>query len=237
MVYIVAILLFFVPSLEAKKAHHRAPDNLVALNAPATFGKTHFIVGMPADEAALASASAPAPSAAAPSHSDSDTVFFGPDGNLRDRLLDFIRHEKKSLKIAVYMFTDKQIAQALIDAHNRGIAIEVLTDPTCIKDKYNKIHMLVENNIPVYVYEVGPNAGHTIMHHKFVVFGANKNAQPLVWNGSFNFTQSAHARNKETVVLLHDATAVQKFSAEFEQLKNQCVCCKNKLQLAKTMMK
>lgn len=196
------------------------------------FGKTHFIVGMPKSE--QQSDIAAVPCAELP---HAQAVYFSPHDNIRHKLLELIDQEKRSISIAVYMFTDKKIAHALVDAHRRGVQIEVISDPTCIKDKYNKLGILVEHNIPVYVYEAVAKEGHAIMHHKFAIFGENKEGKSLVWCGSFNFTQSAHARNKESVVLVGDDATVKKFVAEFNQLKLQSVCCKNKLQLAKTMMR
>ncbi len=237
--YLISLLFVMVGADLHPRSIHRlgSPSFKLALNTTEQFGKTHFILGMPEHETQKHAQSAPVQSAP---RAQAQNVFFGPDDKLQSKLLNLIKEEKKSIKVAVFMFTDVQIARHLLDAQRRGVKIELVTDPVCIRDKYNKISMLLEQDVPIYVYDTkhkGKGFLSTLMHNKFVVFEQNKNNKSIVWSGSFNFTKSANLRNQETVVILDDRNAVEKFTEQFKVLKTRCVCCKNSLQLAKMMLR
>lgn len=200
------------------------------------FGKTHFIVGQTAQQRAdYEEQRKNSVANRGRAHGDGlnvhregpkdiySSVFFSPDDDTRTCLLDFINQEKRCIHIAVFIFTDKHIANALVNAYNRGVAVEVVTDPTCVKDRHNKIGLLCDAGIPVFVY----NAQHTtegyssIMHHKFIVFCNTKDNHPLLWTGSLNLTKSACDNNQENVVISNDITMIEKFEKQFELLKSR----------------
>ena len=120
------------------------------------------------------------------------------------------------------MFTDKEIANALINAHKRGVRID-LADSAGLRDRQNKIGLLSDNNILVYVYngQNGKSGNSSIMHHKFMLFSKNKENRSLLWTGSFNFTRIACECNQENVIILEDSRAIQKYSEQFEKLKER----------------
>src|SRR3990167_8141272 len=55
-------------------------------------------------------------------------AFFTPGHDLTKIFLERIDAEKKSIYGAMYMFTDKKIAQALIGAKKRGIDVQMVID-------------------------------------------------------------------------------------------------------------
>lgn len=189
------------------------------LSVPPAFGKTHFIVGQ-----AKQSASTPPSQSSMVWGTQPSTlkaVFFSPDDKVRSQLLDLIQHEQEQMCIAVFMLTDKKIAQELLDAHKRGVVIEIITDPSCVKDQYNKIGLLSDQGVSVFVYNPQHVKGKfpSIMHNKFAIFKKNKGNKSILWTGSFNFTCSAHKCNQENVLVLDDAELVRKFATQFERLK------------------
>lgn len=198
----------------------------IAFNAP-NLGKTHFIVGLPP---LFHRPSLPKPVC------KSDTIesvlrcpdkglkqaFFSPDDDLKNLLIQLINREKESIKMAIYSFTDGDIAQALINAHNRGVTIEIITDSSCVHDKFNKFEVLKKNQIPVHVYRCQTvTILNNIMHNKFVIFGKNIEGKSLVWTGSFNFTKSATLNNQENVVVLDEMHIIQRYTKQFVILKER----------------
>lgn len=192
------------------------------LSIPPSFGKTHFIMGQQKQSVS--------PRPAGPEQtsvlwgtqpSTLKAVFFSPDDKVRSELLDLVQHEQQHLRIAVFMLTDKKIAYELINAHKRGVTIEIITDPTCLKDQYNKIGLLSDQGISVFVYNAQHIKGRftSIMHNKFAIFKKNKGNKSILWTGSFNFTCAGHKCNQENVLVLDDAELVQKFARQFERLK------------------
>jgi phosphatidylserine/phosphatidylglycerophosphate/cardiolipin synthase-like enzyme len=150
-------------------------------------------------------------------------VLFSPHDHVADELIALIGKEKKSVKAAVYCLMHHGIAKALIDAHKRGVRVEVIVDPYSIKAR-SPVKKMAEANLPVYVWNpqmpVEIRKGRTIkkrkplMHDKFCVLGDNR-----VWTGSFNFTFEAEKNNQENVIVLENTGIADKYLKEFDRLK------------------
>ena len=193
----------------------------LAMNVPPTFGKTHFVIGY-TPEHKIEPKITTAPVATRETAS-SGVAFFTPDDDVRSELIKLICQEQEAIRIAIFMMTDKLIAQELINAHKRGITVEVVTDPAGLRDRQNKIGLLCDNNITVYVYH-GQHAkvgNSSIMHNKFTLFSSNKNNKPLLWTGSFNFTRIACDSNQENVVILEDGALIARYKDQFSKLKKR----------------
>jgi mitochondrial cardiolipin hydrolase len=151
-------------------------------------------------------------------------AFFSPDDELKFLLIDLIDTEKKSLSVAIYTITDKEILRAFVRAHRRGINIEFVVDPAFERDRYSKVAHLANEGIKIWVYQSSSEErASSLMHNKFVIFGDNVEHHGLVWTGSFNFTVRAHERNQENVVILDDKHIVDRFKTHFELLKERSI--------------
>src|SRR5262245_36862951 len=110
-----------------------------------SFGKTHFILGYDGslDQSTQVEQPKQKKRNTELETSDGDwqipNVFFTPDDNVRQALIHYIAQEQVALRIAVFVFTDKQIAQALIDAHRRRVRVELITDSAGLRDRGNQI--------------------------------------------------------------------------------------------------
>lgn len=204
-----------------------------------SFGKTHFIVGYPHTELPISEkiqeADEPVSEEKHTTYAVDELVacltcadghlkqaFFSPDDNIEKLLTALIDHEQESIKIAIFSFTNAAIAQALIRACERKIAIEMIVDASCIKDRFNKLELLKTEGIKPYVYYPTSNALiNDIMHNKFVIFKKNVGQKSLLWTGSFNFTKSAQMKNQENVVILDDTHIIDRFEKQFELIKNR----------------
>lgn len=146
-------------------------------------------------------------------------IFFTPDDQVCESLITFIEKEHKKIEIAVFAFTNTAIAHALINAHNRGTIVELVTDPSTMKDRNNKSSLLVNSGIKAYIYnpENGKKGLSSAMHHKFMIF----HGTGVVWTGSCNFTRAGVESNQENVVLLHGNQYVRIFSKQFNKLKKR----------------
>jgi len=198
----------------------------------ANFGKTHFIVGY--EETALPTliklptVPATLPSTALPFNLMHDNkinaVFFSPEDKVHVILNYLIGQEKQHFAIAMFTITDKKIAQALIDAQKRGVRVELITDVSSVYGKYNKLAMLHDGNVELYLYnpEQTKNTVPGLMHNKFFLFKDNMHGKSLVWTGSFNATVAASKLNRENVLISEEKLYVDKFTHEFNRLK---ACC------------
>ncbi len=190
-----------------------------------SFGKTHFIVGLPKDEHVIKVTTPQEEhhTSSLPFAYPQEKIkhaFFSPDDNIKKILIDLIDAEKAGIKVTAFMLTDKDIAQALIDARQRGIKVEVITDGNSSKDRFSKVGMLKDAKITIYHYEPqSKGMVNDIMHHKFIIFKDNIHHKSLLWTGSFNLTKSANDKNHENVVVIEEPCLVEQYDKRFDYLK------------------
>jgi mitochondrial cardiolipin hydrolase len=115
---------------------------------------------------------------------------------------------RKTADICVFTITDDRIAQAIIAAHERGVAVRVLTDNDKQYDGGSDVERLRRAGIALKVDETEHH-----MHHKFAVLDA-----ATLLNGSYNWTRSASAFNEENLVVTTDAKLVRIFAQQFEKM-------------------
>jgi len=114
-----------------------------------------------------------------------------------------------SIDAAVYTFTSRVLAQALVDAHNRGVRVRVILDPSTASRGYSKAVYLVGNGI-----EVRTERGAGLMHHKFALID-----DTVLITGSFNWTASAETENDENILLLKGFPATcRAYAREFNRI-------------------
>ncbi len=148
-------------------------------------------------------------------------VLFRPRDDIKAYLIRMIKEERKSIDGAMYMLTDKDVAQALVDAYVRGVKVRLVLDQISMGEKYGKGLFLQQSGIEVFVHAV-PNINVfllPIMHHKFFIFGLNSSLQKsLVWTGSFNCTASAAKLHDENALMTDDASVIVEFKECFMML-------------------
>lgn len=148
-------------------------------------------------------------------------VYFTPRDDIKASLVELIKAERKSIDAAMYMFTDKVVAQALIDAYVRGVQVRVVLDQISMSEKFGKGLLLQKNGVSVFVHRTSQANPFSmpIMHNKFVIFGFNDlYKKPLLWTGSFNCTVSAATLHDENVIVVDDVCAIAEYQTCFKQL-------------------
>ena len=94
------------------------------------------------------------------------------------------------------------IAQALIDAHHRGVRVEAILDKSNRHDEHSLADMLRQGGIPVTI-----DARHEIAHNKVMVIDG-----AVVITGSFNFTRQAEHSNAENMLVIRDAGLARQYA-------------------------
>jgi len=151
---------------------------------------------------------------------------FSPDDQIEDYLINLIDSEKKRIRIAIFSFTSSRVANALLDARDRGIDIEIVADGDNSNGTYSKIALLRSHQIPLWLYpsDRSKSKGSVgIMHNKFIIFSSSLFDEPLLWTGSYNFTRSANDRNQENVLITNNPTMIKAYQHTFEQLKKRSI--------------
>ena len=193
---------------------------------PPAFGKSHFIVGMSAEETARYSAKPSVDAQEDTSVNACDMVcigafpqvLFSPHDDVRKALVHLIDNEKKSIKIAAYAMTEPQVAKALSAAVKRGVTIGLIVDRSCLDMSSNKIKVLRKAGIQVAVFDGKTREDGALMHNKFYLFEENIKNKRLIWTGSANTTKSGYERNHENVMIFEEPTLFARYEKEFKLL-------------------
>ncbi|ADU96622.1 phospholipase D family nuclease [Thermovibrio ammonificans] len=138
-------------------------------------------------------------------------AYFSPRGGCTKAIVEQIKRSHKTIDIAIYSFTSKKIAKALIDAHRRGVRVRVIIDYGNGKSRYCVGPLLEKEGIEVR-YKKGSGGG--LMHNKYAVYDGK-----VVSTGSFNWTANAEKRNDENLVVIeNDPSLVKAYEANFRKL-------------------
>lgn len=145
-------------------------------------------------------------------------VYFSPEGGAQEAVIEKIDSAKESIDVAMYAFTSRELAWALVRAHDRGVKVRALLDGDFdSSSKYSKATFLDRHQVDVrvdrsHIVETGESEGH--MHQKFAVIDGR-----TVITGSYNWTASAEKRNDENLLILTDAPELcRSYQKEFAKL-------------------
>lgn len=129
-------------------------------------------------------------------------VCFSRNENCEAKIVDLINESKKSIDVFAYLITSKEIANALIAAHERGLDVKLTVEGKENKFfKNSKVKWLKDKGIPVrFVEDEG------IFHHKIMIFDEEK-----MLTGSYNFTWSAQNKNHENVLFLKNTEVIGEY--------------------------
>lgn len=118
-----------------------------------------------------------------------------------------------SIDLALYSLTEDNIAQAIIDAHKRGVKVRLAIDKAQAGGKSADDEKLEEVGIPVKRMR-GMAGG--LMHHKFAIIDGK-----TVLTGSYNWTKGGTYKNSENLLIMD--SLVEEYQIEFNKLWNKKV--------------
>ena len=128
-----------------------------------------------------------------PASSDENIVaLFSPSGGCTDALIDEINKATVSVDVQVYSFTSQVVAQALVDARDRGVRVRVVLDKSQRIDRSSSATLLKSHGVAVFIDEQ-----HAIAHNKVVLIDGK-----VIVTGSFNFTKASEERNAENLLIM-----------------------------------
>ncbi len=141
---------------------------------------------------------------------DSLQVYFSPQGGCQQAIADEIARARKTLDIAMFAFTNRELANAVIAARKRGVEVRVVLDASQAENRYSKKNYLLNKGVPV---RLARGRGQGIMHHKFAVID-----DMTVITGSFNWTAGAEESNFENLLIFHSPVLALKYADEFRRV-------------------
>jgi phosphatidylserine/phosphatidylglycerophosphate/cardiolipin synthase-like enzyme len=134
-------------------------------------------------------------------------VYFSPRGGATDAMVRELNSAKKTIMVQAYSFTSSRIASALLNAHKRGVKVEVVLDKKQRTDKYSSATFLFNQGIPVKI-----DSRHAANHNKVMIID-----EEIVITGSFNFTRAAEEGNAENLLVIRDRKLTSLYLKNFQE--------------------
>jgi len=137
-------------------------------------------------------------------------VFFSPRGGATAAIVAEISKANKEIFVQAYSFTSTPIAKALLEAHKRGVHVEVVLDKSQKTAKYSSSTFFINAGIPTYI-----DSKHAIAHNKIIIIDKS-----TLITGSFNFTKAAEEKNAENMLIFKgNKPLINQYLQNFEEHK------------------
>ncbi len=132
-------------------------------------------------------------------------LYFAPSPNIRKGLCEFIDSAKSNVDVCIYDLDLYDVADSLINAKKRGVAVRLVTDEDNVM--LEAVERLKKAGIQVI-----PDNRPAIMHNKFVIVDAK-----YVWTGSFNFTINGSRKNDNNALILESPQIAACYQSKFQE--------------------
>ena len=134
-------------------------------------------------------------------------VYFSPNGGCTHAIVRELDKAQGTVLVQAYSFTSYRIAKALLDAHKRGVKVEIILDKSQKSDQYSSADFLANSGMFVKI-----DSEHAIAHNKVMIIDGG-----TVITGSFNFTKAAEENNAENLLVIHDKVVAERYTKNWEE--------------------
>jgi phosphatidylserine/phosphatidylglycerophosphate/cardiolipin synthase-like enzyme len=137
-----------------------------------------------------------------------DAFFFPNIDNIK-KMQKYISMAKSTLDLAIFSFTNDDLANEILAAHQRGVKVRIITDDEAMKGKGADTQRMADAGIPCRT----DSSEQYHMHNKFMLVD-----KTFLVTGSFNWTFQAGKSNQENVVVVDGKYYIDKYHEEFNKL-------------------
>jgi phosphatidylserine/phosphatidylglycerophosphate/cardiolipin synthase-like enzyme len=144
-----------------------------------------------------------------PDPTDGSTAYyFSPNGGCAAAIIAVLNAAQSSVDIAMYSFTNAEIAAAIMAVQSRKVPIRIVFDQSETQGTQATYHDQFEQaGIPIKLYSP-PNG---ILHDKYAIVDL-----ATVINGSFNWTEKAEHDNYENIQIHQDPNLAGAYEANYQ---------------------
>lgn len=148
---------------------------------------------------------AQAPRMHEPEQSRPWAVYFSPDDSAR-AVVEAIGRARKSVRVQAYAVTSPPIAGALVEAHQRGVSVEVIVNGKVPKGRSSAAPSLAQAGIVVLIDRAhGATGGGVAVIDRQVVL-----------TGNFSFAAGAESAGGENLLVISDAGLAARYSENWQ---------------------
>jgi phosphatidylserine/phosphatidylglycerophosphate/cardiolipin synthase-like enzyme len=119
-------------------------------------------------------------------------VCFSPEGRCTDAVVAGIVKAQSEILVQAYTIGSPVLTQALVDAHKRGVRVQVIVDKSELQEGLTLPAIMANAGIPVYF-----DGMHAVANNRIIIVD-----QEVVMTGSFNFNKASDELNAENLLIL-----------------------------------
>lgn len=137
--------------------------------------------------------------------------FLGPSPTMEKAVVAFISSASKTLDVCVYDLNLPEFAQAMLDAHKRGVKVRVIVSEENAAKAYAVADQLKEMEKLGILTLAHNRSG--LMHNKFMIADGER-----VWTGSYNLTRNCSRFNDNHAIVLESAELAENYEMEWQEI-------------------
>jgi phosphatidylserine/phosphatidylglycerophosphate/cardiolipin synthase-like enzyme len=135
-------------------------------------------------------------------------VYFSPDDDIADRIVEVLRSAEKSIEFMVYTFTSDVLAEAILERGQAGVEVRGVIERDQASNPGSDYQRFLQAGLDVRLDSNPRN-----MHHKVIIIDDS-----ILITGSYNFSRSAEEDNDENVLILYDVRVSEEYLIEFTRI-------------------
>jgi phosphatidylserine/phosphatidylglycerophosphate/cardiolipin synthase-like enzyme len=140
-------------------------------------------------------------------------TIFESEGNARERIIELIHQTRSSIALMAFVFTDDEIADALITRHRAGVEVVAVMEARNAAGLGSDFAAFEAAGIDIL-----KDGNPYILHHKVIVLD-----ESIVITGSYNFSVGAATNNDENVLIIHSPEIAAIYLGEFDRVYEEAV--------------
>jgi phosphatidylserine/phosphatidylglycerophosphate/cardiolipin synthase-like enzyme len=127
-------------------------------------------------------------------------------GGIEQAIIASIDSARLSVDVAIYSLSLREVANALLRARDRGVAVRVVMESD---NRENSVpQALIDGGLPIL-----GDRREGLMHDKFVIIDRSE-----VWTGSLNFTVNGAYEDNNNLVHIRSVKIAENYTTEFEEM-------------------
>ncbi len=133
---------------------------------------------------------------------------FSPGSGSEERLAEMIGAAKKTVDAVTFTFSSRILADAVIDAKNRGVKVRFMTDRDMGKSSW-AAERIYKNGVEIKWRKGRTEKG--AMHNKYVILDGK-----ILQTGSFNWSINGNVNSFENMIFINDSFIIKAYQSKFD---------------------
>ena len=139
-------------------------------------------------------------------------IYFSPDGGCESQVIYWVGRANESIHVLIYSFTLDDVSDALIEAYNGGVEVEVVFEKQQIS-QYSEYSKLEQGGVAVR-----NDTNSAYMHSKVMIID-----ETIVLTGSFNWSAHAQEQNNENLIVIKSTYIAETYEQEFQKIWTESI--------------